>query len=322
MRSIRRSIGLFVAAAAVASTVTLARPAAAAEPTRVQDTSTSVQVAAVNGDRRVEVSVQRSERAGAYASADLYGGPAGDVLGRGAPGNTEWTDTSFRAEVELFDEAERPVATVSVAGTYAITGPPQRQEEKYTDGNVHVVIDNTWTPVSVSDVTVSFDGQAWPVVGIEGWHMTGYLFVSNPATYVGSGEQVVITNWSGDNVIDFHTDNEHSSLRETLLFFEYVDNPYDADGVVDLSKRTWEGTFELSDKSGGPLGHMPATATIAAGDPVRFTDRVRGGYERWTITPYDLQLTVDSPLAPAKVTAQLVRIQVAWHTSPQGGSEG
>src|SRR5918995_677750 len=199
---------------------------------------------------------------------------------------------------------------------------PQRQEEKYTDGNVHVVIDNTWTPVSVSDVTVSFDGQAWPVVGIEGWHMTGYLFVSNPATYVGSGEQVVITSWSGDNVIDFHTDNEHSSLRETLLFFEYVDNPYDADGVVDLSKRTWEGTFELSDKSGGPLGHMPATATIAAGDPVRFTDRVRGGYERWTITPYDLQLTVDSPLAPAKVTAQLVRIQVAWHTSPQGGSEG
>jgi hypothetical protein len=45
-------------------------------------------------------------------------------------------------------------------------------------------------------------------------------------------------------------------------------------------------------------------------------------YERWTFTPYDVELTVDGPLAPAQVTAQLVRIQVAWNTSPLGGREG
>jgi hypothetical protein len=128
MRSIRRSIGLLlVAAATLASTVTPARPAAAAEPTRVQDTSTSVKVAAANGDRRVEVSVERSESTGAYAAADLYGGPASDVLARGTQGISAWTDTTFRAEVQLFDRDERPVGTVSVAGTYATTGAGQRR---------------------------------------------------------------------------------------------------------------------------------------------------------------------------------------------------
>ena len=51
----------------MAGTVTLARPAVAAEPTRVHDTSTSVQVVATNGDRQVEVSVERSETIGERA---------------------------------------------------------------------------------------------------------------------------------------------------------------------------------------------------------------------------------------------------------------
>jgi hypothetical protein len=183
------------------------------------------------------------------------------------------------------------------------------------------VIDRTRTPVSASNVTVTLDTQAWQIEETGGSHMTEYLFVSNPATSVGSGEQVLIDGWLGDNVIDFHTDNEHSTRNRTRLYFEYADSPRHAAGVIDLSKRTWQGTFELFDEN-GPVGRMPATATVAAGDPMRFVDRVRGGYERWTITPYDLQLTVDGPFAPAEVTAQLVRIQAAWHTSPHGGPEG
>jgi hypothetical protein len=319
MGSIGRGLGILVSAAMVVGTVTLAGPAEAAEPTRVHDTSTSVKVVAVDGDRTLEVSVQQSESAGAFAFARLYGGPAGDSLA-GGEGFSEWTDTTFRAEVELFDDAGQPVGTVTVGGTHAMTGDGERDLQKFNDGNIHVVMDHTWTPVSGSNVTASFDGAAWQVVEASGWHMTGYLFVSNPATYVGSGEVVAITDWRGDNVTEFYTD-EHGTLNETGLYLQYADNPHNASGVIDLSKRTWNGTFGLFDEEGGLLGRMPATATVAAGDPVRFFSRGRGGYERWTFTPYDVELTIDGPLAPAHVTAQLVRIQYAWNTSPLGGPE-
>jgi hypothetical protein len=174
--------------------------------------------------------------------------------------------------------------------------------------------------VSAAGVSASFDGAAWQVVEAAGWHMTGYLFVSNPATYVGSGEVVAITDWKGDNVTEFYTD-EHGILSETGLYLQYADNPNNASGVIDLRKRTWDGTFGLFAAEGGSIGRMPATASVAAGHPVRFFNRVRGGYERWTFTPYDLQLTVDGPLAPAQVTAQLTRIQVAWNTSPLAGRD-
>jgi hypothetical protein len=85
MGGIRRSIGLLIAAATVAGSLTLATPAVAAEPTRVQDTSTAVQIAAVNGDSRMRMSPAFSDR-----------------------------------------------STVEVAGTYAITGAGQRQEESST----------------------------------------------------------------------------------------------------------------------------------------------------------------------------------------------
>src|SRR5215203_4966438 len=137
MGSIRRGIAILVAAATVAGTMTLAKPAAAAEPTRVQDTTTSVQVVAVDGDRQIEVSVERSEIAGAFASATLYGGPNGDFLAEGN-GVSEWTDTTFSGEVDLFDEAQRPVGTVSVAGTYGMTGAGERDQQEFNDGNIHV----------------------------------------------------------------------------------------------------------------------------------------------------------------------------------------
>jgi hypothetical protein len=52
--------------------------------------------------------------------------------------------------------------------------------------------------VSASGVSAWFNGAAWQVVEAAGWQMTGYLFVSNPATYVGSGEVVAITEWKGE----------------------------------------------------------------------------------------------------------------------------
>ena len=83
MGSIRRSITILAAAATVAGTLSLARPAAAAEPTRVQDISTAVKVVAVDGNRKLEVTLERSENAGAFAYARLHGGPAGDSLAEG-----------------------------------------------------------------------------------------------------------------------------------------------------------------------------------------------------------------------------------------------
>jgi hypothetical protein len=318
MAGIRSTIGA-LAAASVAGVVALGGPAAAAEPTQVHDAGTAVMVVAVDGDRKLEVSVEHSEIAGSFAFANLYAGPAGDSVAEGH-GVSEWTDTTFRAQVDLFDDAAQPVGTVVVSGTYAVTGSGERVLQKFNDGNIHVVMDHTWTTVS-ANATASFDGADWQVVETEGAQMTGYLFVSNPATYVGSGEVVSIAEWAGDNVTEFYTD-EHGTLNETGLYLQYAGSPHHASGVIDLSKRSWEGTFAVFDEQGGLIGHVAASATITAGDPVRFLDRARGGYERWTFTPYDVELTVDGPVAPAQVTTRLVRIQYAWNTSPLGTFQG
>jgi hypothetical protein len=54
--------------------------------------------------------------------------------------------------------------------------------------------------------------------------------------------------------------------------------------VINLRKRTWDGTFGLFAAEGGSIGRMPAAATVAAGHPVGLFNRVGGGYERWTFT--------------------------------------
>ena len=313
MGRFRRGLGLTVAAA-VTSTVALAGPAAAGEPLRVRDVTASVLVVAVDGDRTVEVSVERSDIAGRFASATLYGGPGGDHLAEGA-GTSEWTDTTFRAEVQLFDDAGQFVGTVAVGGTYAVSGAGDRDQEKFNDGNIHVVMDHTYTPLSASNVTASFDRTAWQVSEADGVQTTGYLFVSDPATYVSGFEKMIITDWTGGNATEFYTD-DHGTVDEMFVVVHFGDGNYHAAGTIDLRNRSWDGMFRLYDDEGGSIGRVQASAVVQPGHAVRLFDRVRGGYDRWTYKPYDVELTVDGPLAPAHVTAQLLRLQNSWHTSP------
>lgn len=144
-------------------------------------------------------------------------------LARGE-GVSEWSDTTFRAEVELIDDAGKPAGTLNVAGTYVSAGAGERTQQKFNDGNIHVVMDHTGTPVSASGASALFNGAAWQVDEAAGWHLTGYLFVSNPATYVGSGEVVAITEWKGENVTEFYND-ERGTLTETGLYRQYADDP-------------------------------------------------------------------------------------------------
>ena len=83
MGSIRRSITILAAAATVAGTHRW--PDQLPRPNRrgVQDISTAVKVVAVDGNRKLEVSVERSENAGAFAYARPHGGPAVDSLAEG-----------------------------------------------------------------------------------------------------------------------------------------------------------------------------------------------------------------------------------------------
>jgi hypothetical protein len=285
-----------IAAATIGEALLLAGPAVAAEPLRVVDTTDGVFLDAVHADRGLEISVQRS-------------------VGSGS-GTSEWTDATFRASVELLDDEGHSVGTVLVTGTYAPVGDEQREVQRFNDGNVHVVMDHSTTSLAVSDLSVSLDGAAFQVERVLGDHQTGSLFVSQPATYVGTADQVVISEPVTENVAGFSTDTDHG-LSAVGFDLQYVDSPLRASGGVDLTKPTWNGTFGLYTEEGEHVGRVAATATVTAkGRTVRFFERDRGGFDGWSYTPYQLNLAVDGPVSPARITANLAVIRYSWHTSP------
>jgi hypothetical protein len=320
-RRVRRGVVALVAALTTGSAVLLAGPAAAAEPMRLTDTTDSVHVEAVNADRALAISVERSVVAGTYVTATLYGGPAGDHLGDGV-GTSEWTDDTFRATAELLDGAGNGIGTVQVTGRYVVVGDTQTEAHKFNDGNIRVIMEHSRTSLAVTDVSVSLDGVAFDVEGTMGRHETGYLFVSQPATYVGSFGYAVISEPVTENVADFSTDTAHG-LDSVGIDLQYADSPLMAAGGVNLTKRTWSGTFGLRTEEGEQVGRVAAASTLTAkGQTLRFFERENGGFEGWSATPYELTVAVDGPVSPAKITAQVLIIRYSWHTSPLGEAAG
>ncbi|RIQ28612.1 hypothetical protein [Jiangella rhizosphaerae] len=316
MSRIRGALGALGAVAAVTSAVLTAGPAAAGEPTRVDDDVTVAYLEAADGDRGLDISLARSATAGTEALARLWGGPEGDHLAEGS-GTSEWTDSTFQATIELFDDDGAPAGTVTVAGSYTPAGEPRRDVQRFNDGNVRVHMDHTTTALALEAVTVALDGVPWELRFADGHHELGHLFVADPATYVGREEFVAFGEPKAENATDFFLDG---TLKDLGVTFAYADAPIHAAGGIDVADGSWEGTLRMMDESGEVVGEAPATATLTPlGRTTRLFDQVRGGFERWTATPYLMTLTVAGPVAPVRVTVEVTDVRHALHTSPLGG---
>jgi hypothetical protein len=268
---------------------------------------------AVDGEHMLDIALWQSEVAGAEAVATLRGGPEGSFVAAGW-GASEWTDTTFRATIELFDDDGVAAGTVTVGGGYAPHGEPNRNVQKFKDGNVRVRMDHTTTELALSDVNVALDDVAWETTPVGGFHEVGSLFFTNPATFVARQEYVTYGDSTLENIEDFSLDGTLGDLGVGITF---ADTDAHTAGAVDLSKGQWSGTFRLLDVDGEELGEVAATATLTPlGSRVRLFDRVRGGYEKWTYTPYELVITVQGPQAPARLTVEIADVSYALHTPP------
>lgn len=315
MGRFRRSVSGLAALVALAAGVAIAIPAVAAPPTRISDTVSMAFVDAAEADRTLEIALWRSEVAGMEAVATLHGGPEGSFLAEGW-GPSDWTDTTFRATIELFDDDGATAGTVTVEGSYAPDGQPSQDVQKFNDGNLRVHMDHTTTELALDGVSVALDGVGWDTTPAGGFHEVGKLFVTNPATFVHRDQYVAFGESETENIEDFFLDGTLDDLGVNITF---ADADAHTAGAIDVSRGAWSGTFRLLDLSGEELGEVAATATLTPlGAPTRLFDRVRGGYEKWTVTLYELILTVEGPIAPARLTVQIADVSYAIHTPPGG----
>ncbi|TDC49182.1 hypothetical protein E1212_18995 [Jiangella ureilytica] len=316
MGRVRGALDTLGAVAALVSGFAATAPAAAGEPTRMDDEVTFAYLEAADEDRGLDIALARSATTGTEARARLWGGPEGEHLAEGS-GTSDWTGSTFRATVELSDDDGAPAGTVTVAGTYTLAGDPQQDVQKFNDGNIRVHMEHTTTALAIADVTVALDGVPWELRFADGYHELGHLFVTNPATFVGREEFVAFGEPKAENATDFFLEGALDDLGVT---FAYADAPIHAAGAVDLRGGSWTGTLRMIDESGETVGEAAATATLTPnGRTTRLVDHTHGGVERWTVTPYLLTLTVEGPVAPVRVTIEVADVRYALHTSPLDG---
>ena len=140
---------------ALAAGTVAAAPAEAAAPTRIRDHTTSVSCQALNVTL-TRFLVAESDLAGTEARAQIS--EDGVTLAEGQ-GLSDWTDTTFRASVQLEDATGGDLGTAGEAflsGTYRATGEPVRDLNRFKDGNIRVVEDHH---VDADRVRRRADGQ-------------------------------------------------------------------------------------------------------------------------------------------------------------------
>ncbi|NEE03883.1 hypothetical protein [Phytoactinopolyspora halotolerans] len=319
MRGFRPGMGALAALGIAVIGLATAAPATAESPTRVSDTTTSAFIEASEGDRSLEIGLWRSDAAGTQAYARLSGGPEGEHIAEGWS-TSEWQETTFRATIEVFDDDGRAAGTVNVNGSYAPAGEPIQNVQKFNDGNVRVHMDHTFTELAIDDVAVTLDGAEWEIGFTGGEHEVGTLFYTNPATYVTRGQYLAFGDASTENIADYSLEG---TLDDLGLNVEFADAEASTAGALDLSSGAWTGTHRLLAEGGEELGDVQVTATLTpSGKPIRLFDHLRGGYERWTVTLYELVITVEGPQAPARLVVEVADVSYAIHTPPEGGFHG
>jgi hypothetical protein len=314
MQAVPGARRLLISSALVLATGTFAAsPALADAPTKIRDHFTSVACEAVNGSTKTQFSVAQSDVAGSDAFARIS---EDGVTVSDGQGTSDWTDTTFRAVVQLED---RPggghlgaAGEAFLSGAYSLSGAPVRELNRFKDGNIRVVEDHTTSALTLSDVVLTVNGETVRNVECTGVAVDGYLFFTAPASYVSRG---------GFLVYDCDTNNMRDislfgRINELFLDFQYADT---ADSsahslAMDLTAGAFAGEFGYNDGT-GPAGTVPATVSAVRNGPViRSTDRSSAGSERWVMTPYEVSITAQGREGgDASATCQVYDVDATRH---------
>jgi hypothetical protein len=300
---------------ALAAGVLAVAPAQAAAPTQVRDHVTSVRCTAVNGPTITRFLVADSDLAGTEAVAQVA--EDGVVLSEGR-GTSDWTATTFRAAVVLEERDGGGHLDVTgdafLSGTYAATGSPVREVNRFKDGNIRVVEDHTTTALAVSDVVLTINGEAVGDVTCAGDTVDGSLFVTAPASYVLRGGFLFDASCTTQNMVALGL---FGSMDALSLSFGYADTADSsaASGDLDLTAGTFTGEFNYHDGV-GPAGTVPATVSAVRSGRVirRVVDRSEFASERWVMTPYLVSIAAEGREgADASATCRLYDIDATLH---------
>jgi hypothetical protein len=312
------------AALAVAGGLLAAAPADAAPPTRIRDVVTSIACKAVDGSTIVRFAVATSDLEGSEAVAQVA--DAGTVLSEGY-GTSDWTASTFRAAVTLKARDGGgghlgPVGDAYLSGSYAVTGTPEREVNRFKDGNIRVTEDHTTTALTVSDVTLTIDGGAVGDVECAGDRITGSLFFTNPSSYVLRGGFLVTDDCHFTNMRDFSLFGTADAAYASFWYDDTVDSSA-ATPELDLTAGPWTGELLYNDGT-GPAGTVTGSVSaVRNGKPfsrvMESTEVVR---ERWKLTPYLFRISAEGRTgADASATCQVYDVSLTMHvkTGKLGG---
>jgi hypothetical protein len=323
MPTLLRARRLLVAGALAATTAATAAPAQAAAPTKVRDHVTTVACTAVDGARTTRFLVATSDLAGSDAVAQVS--EDGVTLSQGR-GTSDWTASTFRAAVLLEDASGGghlgATGDAFLSGTYAVTGRPVRELNRFKDGNIRVVEDHTTTALTVSDVVLTIDGAAVGTVSCQGDVVDGSLFFTAPASYVLRGSFLVDADCATRNMTGLDLFGSVDALSVSFGYADTRDSSASS-GELDLTRGAFEGTFAYNDGT-GPAGTVAASVSAVQDGRVvrRLVDRSSVSSERWVLTPYRLSIAAEGREgAQASATCQVYDVDATLHvkTGKLGG---
>jgi hypothetical protein len=312
MRPITFAGRVAAAVALVLLTLTLLpQTANAAAPTKIRDHTESIGCEVETGGDRIQFAVARSELAGTQAVARIS--RDGETLGEGY-GESDWTDSTFRAAVEVTDDEGHVINTAYLSGTYRAAGAGERVLNKFKDGNIRVVEDHTSTPLTITDVNLVVGDVTLSGVECFGEMVDGSLFYTTPASYVSRGNFNADAECATVGMTDFSL---FGTVDEMWVAFGYegTEDWSASSDFMNLAEGPFVGTFTTNDGT-GPAGEVAATASLVRnGDVIRraIDNGTTAVSETWVMTPYLLEVTAGGPNGPVAASCTFYTVEATLH---------
>ena len=289
----------------------LPQTANAAAPTKIRDHTESIGCEVESGVDRIQFAVARSALAGTQAVARIS--HDGETLGEGY-GESDWTDSTFRAAVEVTDDEGHVINTAYLSGTYRAAGPGERVLNKFKDGNIRVVEDHTSTPLAITDVNLVVGDVTLSGVECFGEMVDGSLFYTSPASYLSRGNFNADAECATVGMTDFSL---FGTVGEMWVAFGYegTEDWSAYSDFMNLADGPFVGTFTTNDGT-GPVGEVAATASLVRnGDVIRraIDNGTTAVSELWVMTPYLLEVTADGPNGPVAASCTFYTVEATLH---------
>jgi hypothetical protein len=304
-----------VGLALVAVLAGVVQPANAAPPSKVRDVVRALACTGVVGDLNVNVILAASQLAGTEARAQVI--RDGEFIATGY-GTSQWTDSTFAADVELTDEDGTVSGALQVNGRYQALDDDSQLVSKFKDGNIRVHESHTSRTLQISDVSAHLDGQ--PLQGLEcqGSEEEGYLFYTSPTSYVFRSVGLTYENCAFEGASDVYLE----APLDRMLVFVYAEEPrpYSLSvGDIDVTSGYWTGSMKLAAEE-GPIGQTDASISLVpAGKTFRVGGPTHDGFDRTVVTPYDFQFQADGLGGPISVTCEVFELQRSMRIANPNG---